>query len=275
MVLSTGQVIMVNHQPLDDGGWLSTHEDITEQHRSAETIRYMARHDSLTGLSNRVTFLDAMAEAEKRIEIGEPLAVMCIDLDRFKEINDSLGHAVGDAVLTGISNRLLSVLAGKGITARLGGDEFAALVGPLDSEEEALEIAETLVEMLGAPIIVGNSRVSCGASIGIALAPKHGHDSQTLMRNADLALYRAKSEAPGSARLFEPRMDVAQRRRPKHRNRTARRHRGRQREPDVPAARGPRDRPGRLLRGIDALAEPGTRAWCHRPNSFRWPKKPA
>ena len=213
MVLSTGQVIMVNHQPLDDGGWLSTHEDITEQHRSAETIRYMARHDSLTGLSNRVTFLDAMAEAEKRIEIGEPLAVMCIDLDRFKEINDSLGHAVGDAVLTGISGRLLSVLAGKGITARLGGDEFAALVGPLDSEEEALEIAETLVEMLGAPIIVGNSRVSCGASIGIALAPKHGHDSQTLMRNADLALYRAKSEAPGSARLFEPRMDVAQRRR--------------------------------------------------------------
>ena len=209
----SGQVIMVNHQPLADGGWLSTHEDITQQHRNAETIRYMARHDSLTGLSNRVTFLDAMAETEKRIEIGEVLAVMCIDLDRFKEINDSLGHAVGDAVLTEVSGRLLSVLEGRGITARLGGDEFAALVGPLDSENDALDIAESLIQAMKEPFIVGNSRITCGASIGIAMAPEHGHDSQVLMRCADLALYRAKSETPGGYRLFESRMDVAQRRR--------------------------------------------------------------
>ena len=213
MTMKTGQVMLVSHQPLADGGWLSTHEDITEQHRNAEIIRYMARHDSLTGLSNRVTFLDAMAEAEKRIEIGEILAVMCIDLDRFKEINDSLGHAVGDAVLTSMSGRLLSVLEGRGITARLGGDEFAALVGPLDSEDEALAIAEALMETMKEPFVVGNSRITCYASIGIALAPEHGHDAQVLMRCADLALYRAKSETPGQYRLFESRMDVAQRRR--------------------------------------------------------------
>ena len=211
--MASGRVIMVNHQPLADGGWLSTHEDITEQHRNAETIRYLAHHDSLTGLANRATFLEAMAEAEARIDDGELLAVICIDLDRFKEINDTLGHAVGDAVLTGVSKRLRAVLDERGLTARLGGDEFAALIGPLESPAEALELARTLMETLQAPLTVGNASISCGASCGIALAPQHGHDAQTLMRCADLALYRAKAESPGYFCLFESRMDVAQRRR--------------------------------------------------------------
>ena len=211
--MASGRVIKVNHQPLADGGWLSTHEDITEQHRDAEIINYLARHDSLTGLANRATFLEAMASAETRIEDGEIMAVFCIDLDRFKEINDSLGHAVGDAVLTGLAGQLLSVLDGRGVTARLGGDEFAALVGPLQSVEDAIDIAEALMDATALPLTVGNARVSCKASFGIALAPQHGLDANTLMRCADLALYRAKSESPGSYCLFESSLDVAQRRR--------------------------------------------------------------
>jgi len=213
VTMRTGQVFMVSHQPLSDGGWLSTHEDVTEQHRNAEIIRYLARHDSLTGLANRSTFLEAMTDAEARIDDGDILAVICLDLDRFKQVNDSLGHAIGDAVLTGVSGRLLSVLEGHGLVARLGGDEFAALVGPLESPAEAMEIVEMLMERLAEPLTVGNSTVSCAASCGIALAPQHGHDAHTLMRCADLALYRAKADTPGSFSLFETRMDVAQRRR--------------------------------------------------------------
>ncbi len=210
---STGKVVMLNHQPLADGGWLSIHEDITEQHRNAEIIRHMARHDSLTGLANRATFLEAMNEAEPRMESGELMAVLCIDLDRFKEINDSLGHVVGDAVLTSIAGRLLSVLDDRGITARLGGDEFAVLISPLASEAEAEDIAEALLAIIAAPLTVGNTRVSCKASCGIALAPQHGYNANALMRCADLALYRAKIDSSGNHRVFEPNMDVVQRRR--------------------------------------------------------------
>jgi diguanylate cyclase (GGDEF)-like protein len=211
--LKTGQVVMINHQPLADGGWLATHEDITEQHRNAEIIRFLARHDSLTRLPNRASFLESLSSAERQIEDGAVMAVFCVDVDRFKEINDSLGHGVGDAVLTGISGRMLSVFDGRGITARLGGDEFAALIGPLHSAEEVHEIARALLDLLGEPLTVGNATIICSVSIGIALAPHHGHDANVLMRCADLALCRAKLEVRGGYSLFETRMDVAQRRR--------------------------------------------------------------
>lgn len=211
--MRTGQVVMINHQPLADGGWLSTHEDITEQHRNAEIIRFLARHDSLTSLPNRATFLEALSNAERQIEDGDIMAVFCVDLDRFKEVNDSLGHAVGDAVLTGVSSRLLSIFDGNGITARLGGDEFAALIGPLRAADEVHEIAQAVIDVMAPPLTVGNATISCSVSVGVALAPQHGHDANVLMRCADLALYRAKAETRGGFCVFESRMDVAQRRR--------------------------------------------------------------
>ena len=131
VTMSTGQVVMINHQPLADGGWLSTHEDISEQHQTAEIMRFMARHDGLTGLANRPTFLETLADAERGIATGDRMAVMCIDIDRFKDINDAFGHTIGDAVLAAIGDRMRTEFEGCGIAARLGGDDFAALVGPL------------------------------------------------------------------------------------------------------------------------------------------------
>ena len=149
ITLRTGQVMLVNHQPLADGGWLSTHEDVTEHHRNAETLRFISRHDCLTGLVNRTTFLEIAANAEPGIAAGDRMALFSIDLLRFKDINDTLGHAVGDHILKAFANRLNAAFEGRGQAARLGGDEFAVLVGPLESVDEALRLGSALMEFAG------------------------------------------------------------------------------------------------------------------------------
>lgn len=211
--MQNGRVIMINHQPLVDGGWLSTHEDITNQHHNAEIIHFMARHDNLTGLPNRATFLETLADAERGIATGDCMALFCIDLDRFKDINDAFGHPVGDAVLAAIGDRLRTEFEGRGVPGRLGGDDFAALVGPLDSEEDALILARSLVASLQQPLTIGDTTVFCDASVGIAMAPRHGRDANQLIYCADLALGAAKSADGNGWCVFEPDMDRAQRRR--------------------------------------------------------------
>lgn len=211
--LANGRVVMINHQPMADGGWLATHEDITEQHHSEEMIRFLAHFDGLTGLANRANFLDAMAEAEQKIAQGAIMAVLCIDLDHFKEINDNFGHSVGDDILKKAANRIHSCLGSGGVAARLGGDEFSALIGPLDSFEAASRIAATIIEAFAAPIETSNFTIQVGASVGVAAAPHDGIDTDTLMRNADLALYAAKRDQRGGFCFFEAEMDAARRRR--------------------------------------------------------------
>ncbi len=211
--MQNGRVVMVNHQPLLDGGWLSTHEDITSQHHNAELIHFMARHDNLTGLPNRAAFLETLADAERGIATGDRMAVFSIDLDRFKDVNDAFGHPIGDAVLEAIGERLRSEFEGFGVAGRLGGDDFAALVGPLGSEEEALRLAESVLISVRRPLTVGDTTVFCEASIGIALAPRHGREANQLIYCADLALSLAKSGESQGWCLFEPDMDRAQRRR--------------------------------------------------------------
>lgn len=211
--LEDGTVMRITHQPIKDGGWLSTHEDITERFHTQATIEHLAHHDSLTGLANRNTFLQIMADGEERIASGEVFAVLCIDLDNFKPINDNLGHAAGDAVLVRAAKRIQTVIGESGTVARLGGDEFAALVGPISGPEQAEDILLKLVQRVSKSMKVQGLDISVGVSAGIAMAPTDGTDTSTLMRNADLALYRAKENYRSGYSFFEPEMEQVHKRR--------------------------------------------------------------
>ncbi|MEX0628175.1 MAG: EAL domain-containing protein, partial [Cucumibacter sp.] len=208
-----GRIIQFKRSPLPSGGFVQTMEDITEQRRNEERIRYLARHDPLTDLPNRMRFLEEMNRVEAGIGRGEKVAVICLDLDRFKTINDTLGHAAGDAVLKHVGDMLSSVLREGDLAARLGGDEFAILAKGIEEPAHAANIASRIVALLNKPIEIDGHRVMVGASIGIAVAPHDGVDTDALMKNADLALYRAKSEGRGAYHFFEKGMDAALQRR--------------------------------------------------------------
>ncbi len=213
ITMLNGQIIFINHQPLKDGGWLSTHEDITEQYQKEEIIRHMAKHDGLTGLLNRRAFHDILQQKEKAIKSGKELAILCIDLDHFKPINDNFGHATGDGVLKTISERIDNCIKDFGVTARLGGDEFAALIDKKVDVKLLEEIAQNILRQLAKPVNFEEIEVIVGGSIGIAIAPKDGKDSETLMHHADLALYQVKSEGRGNYCFFENSMAEKQKRR--------------------------------------------------------------
>jgi diguanylate cyclase (GGDEF)-like protein len=207
--LQNGRIISILHQPMADGGWVSTHQDITEQRRNEARIQYLARHDPLTDLPNRAAFNEKLAEAEPRIRRGEHIAVLCIDLDLFKSVNDTLGHAVGDEVLKIVAARLGECCRETDVVARIGGDEFVLLHGPLQKPEDAGHPAGRVVEALGRPFEVQEHCILLGASVGIAVAPLDGADGETLVRHADLALYRAKAEGRGAYHFYEPGLDAA------------------------------------------------------------------
>jgi diguanylate cyclase (GGDEF)-like protein len=194
---------------MKDGGWVTTHEDITEQRQQEERIRHLARHDALTQLPNRVQFLEEMAESEPGLERGEHLAVLCIDLDHFKAVNDTLGHSLGDKLLQQVSARLWGATRENDLLARLGGDEFALLLRDVDSPAEAAQIADRIVKALSNPFTIDGHQLVIGTSVGIAMAPQDGATSETLMKNADLALYKAKNEGRSTFHFFESGMDAA------------------------------------------------------------------
>jgi len=208
-----GRTIMMQHHPMQDGGWVSTHEDITEQRQNEARIHHLARHDALTDLPNRINFLEAMAEIETSIARGDRVAVLCIDLDHFKAINDTLGHAMGDAVLKQVSARLWGTTRETDVLARLGGDEFFLLLKPIEGPREAALVAERIVKAIAAPFSISGHQIAIGASVGIAVAPGDGTTTDALMKNADLAAYRAKSEGRSTYHFFEPAMDAALQRR--------------------------------------------------------------
>ena len=202
--LSNGRVVSCHYTPTSDGRWVATYEDVTERRQAEAKIIHMARHDALTDLPNRVLFKDHMEQALDR---GQELAVMFLDLDRFKSVNDSLGHSVGDALLCAVTERLQAVVPGADTVARLGGDEFAIVqsnASPTHASELAARIIDTLVE----PFDVLGHQVIIGTSIGIALAPTDGNEPDQLLRNADMALYRAKAEGRGTYHFFQSEMDA-------------------------------------------------------------------
>jgi diguanylate cyclase (GGDEF)-like protein len=154
-------------------------------------------------------FLEHMDLAQLRIQRGEHMAVLCIDLDHFKTVNDTLGHSAGDTVLEEVGKRLQECCRDADIAARLGGDEFAVVLGPLERPEDAAPIAGRVIKSVGEPFEVQDQAVQIGASVGIAVAPSDGESTDALMKNADLALYRAKKEGRGAYHFFEPGMDAS------------------------------------------------------------------
>jgi diguanylate cyclase (GGDEF)-like protein len=202
-----GRLICVTRQPMAGGGWVATHLDVTEQQRSEAKIAFMAQHDALTGLPNRAVLRERLEHALAGTQRGRRLAVLMLDLDRFKEINDTLGHPVGDALLKVVARRLRSCTREAATVARLGGDEFAIIEDVTDPGIEAAALAERVQEALTATFDLGDHQVIIGTSIGIAVAPGDGVDCDDILRNADLALYRAKGEGRGTHRFFEPEMN--------------------------------------------------------------------
>jgi diguanylate cyclase (GGDEF)-like protein len=200
--------VSVKNSPMTGGGWVATHEDITERRRAEAQIAYMAHHDALTELPNRVRFHEFLQEMLAKSKRGEHFAVFCLDLDHFKDVNDALGHPLGDLLLKAAAERLRRCIRETDFVARLGGDEFAILQAGACQPTDATALANRLVEEISAPYELGGHQVVVGLSMGIALAPNDGMDPDELLRNADMALYRAKADGRGLYRFFEPAMDA-------------------------------------------------------------------
>ena len=206
--LPDGRTISIAKAPLPSGSWVSTHEDITERTNAEEKVRYMARHDVLTGLPNRSALHEEMSKALSRIARGERHAVFCLDLDQFKQVNDTLGHPTGDALLRVVTARLENCVRGQDTVARLGGDEFAVLQSNIKQSGDVEELAQRLIDAISGPYEIDGHQLVIGTSIGIALAPDDGTEPEVLLRSADVALYRAKADGRGTFRFFEPQMDT-------------------------------------------------------------------
>jgi diguanylate cyclase (GGDEF)-like protein len=198
-------------RPIASGGWVATHEDVTERWRSEARIAHMARHDSLTDLPNRVLFMEKMNESLTRLtSSGAMFCVFIFDLDLFKAVNDSLGHPIGDLLLKSVASRLGELIGEPDTVGRLGGDEFAILqVVKSDARTEASALAHRLIDAIGTPYEIEGHPVVIGISMGIAIAPADGNESSMLLKHADLALYRAKSDGRNCFRFYESQMDAA------------------------------------------------------------------
>jgi diguanylate cyclase (GGDEF)-like protein len=210
MQTADGRAIRVLVRPAPGGGWIGSYDDMTDRLRAEAKAAYMARHDPLTQLANRPYFRERLSDALAR---GGQAAILFVDLDRFKEINDSLGHTTGDALLRAVAQRLSGCFRHGDTVARLGGDEFAAALTRGEGRAEAEAVARRVVEALSRPFALDIGEVTVGASIGIALAPSDGSDPEALVRAADLALYAAKSEGRGTHRLYDAAMGQALHRR--------------------------------------------------------------
>ena len=212
--LVDGRFLTIANFRTADGGWTTVFQDVTERHLAQEHVWHMARHDGLTGLPNRAMFLEQLDEGLQRPRDGHGgMAILCLDLDGFKGVNDTLGHPVGDKLLQVVARRLSGLIGDDTLVARFGGDEFALMTFG-EQPAAGLALAERIARALEQPVVIEGHEIDTSASTGIALAPDHGRSVDDLMKCADLALYRAKSEGRGTFALFEPEMNerVLQRR---------------------------------------------------------------
>jgi diguanylate cyclase (GGDEF)-like protein len=195
-------------EALPGGGWVATIEDVTERTRTENKIAYMAHYDALTDLPNRVLFRQRLEQALRAIRPDDQLAVMYIDIDEFKAVNDALGHQIGDELLRAIADRLRSCLGETDVAARLGGDEFAVIQTAVRDQTQTMQLLAAIYQSIRQPIDCSGHLITTDASIGIAVAPTDGLDLDQLLRNADLALYGAKSDGRRTYRFFEAGMDA-------------------------------------------------------------------
>jgi diguanylate cyclase (GGDEF)-like protein len=203
-----GRSIQIVNQPLANGGWVATHEDMTERKRSDERINHLAHYDALTDLPNRLLFREQLDHALAMLQHGEQLAVLYIDIDEFKSINDSLGHPVGDELLKAVAGRLRGCLNANGSAARIGGDEFAIIQTEVEGLADITDLVARIYEAIREPFECVGHLLTTDASIGIALAPADATDLDQLLRNADLAMYAAKADGRRTYRFFEPGMEA-------------------------------------------------------------------
>ena len=187
-----GHEVLVTNSPMAAGGWVTTHKDITERRKAEAKIEYMAHHDALTGLPNRLQLYEQLRQLLARTRQGRHVAVFCLDLDRFKDVNDAHGHPVGDLLLKKVAQRLRQCIRDVDLVARLGGDEFAIMQAGASQPTDATALASRLIDVIGSAYKLGDHQVTVDLSIGIALAPGDGLDPGQLLKNADMALYRAK-----------------------------------------------------------------------------------
>ena len=207
--LHDGRIISLIKAPLNTGGSITIHMDVTEKRNSEKKIAFLAHHDALTGLANRVQLREHIEKTLKLGERGGKAAILCLDLDNFKTVNDTLGHSVGDALLCAVASRLQALLRDDDLVSRTGGDEFAIVqAGHEPAMQASATLASLIVETVSAPFEIGDHTVVIGASVGIAIAPDDGSDPDQLLKNADMALYRAKGEGRARFHFFEMEMDV-------------------------------------------------------------------
>jgi len=206
--LRDGRTIQITHNPMAGGSYVAAHEDITESIRADAQIAHMAHHDALTGLPNRVLLRERATEALQQARRGAKLTMLCLDLDHFKAVNDTLGHPIGDLLLKAVAARLQGCVRKMDTVARIGGDEFVIMQNQIDSPQQADALARRLAEAVREPYDLDGHQVVISASIGVAVAPNDGDDADRLLKNADTALYRAKSEGRGLYRFFEAAMDA-------------------------------------------------------------------
>jgi diguanylate cyclase (GGDEF)-like protein len=210
-LLDDGRFISILRQRMRDGGWVTTHEDVTDRQQDQARIAFMAHHDALTGLGNRASFMEKVQEASARLRRrGEAFSVFMLDLDRFKYVNDTFGHPAGDLLLRETAQRLKSSLRETDVLARLGGDEFAIIqVSGEGQHESASALADKLIDLITEPYEIEGKKVIVGTSIGIALAPYDATEASDLLKKADVALYHAKSEGRNAYSFFSAEMLAA------------------------------------------------------------------
>jgi diguanylate cyclase (GGDEF)-like protein len=203
-----GRTIAISRRELPRGGWVDTHEDVTERRRAEKKIAYMAEYDTLTDLPNRNLFQRTLMDALQAAVKTDQLAIFCLDLDGFKGVNDMFGHPAGDELLRQVASRLVWCIGDQGMVARLGGDEFAILQCGREQPNGANALALIVTEAFGSPFDLAGNQVVVGASIGIAISPGDASSSDELLKCADMALYGAKAGGRGICRFFEPEMNA-------------------------------------------------------------------
>ncbi len=206
--LATGKVIAVERRDTTDGGFVATFEDVTARQQAEARIAFLAHHDVLTGLPNRTALEQQINAAIAQAGRDQGFAVFALDLDDFRPVNDTLGHGVGDELLVAVANRLSACVREIDCVARIGADEFVVVQRAVERPEDAAVLARRMIDVLKSPYTLARHTVSVGVTIGVTVAPGDGTHSEKLIKNADVALARAKAEARGAFRFFEPEMDA-------------------------------------------------------------------